>query len=495
MINLSIPHRVLALRVSLALAAALPAFAAQATPAPDGSLFTTYSLGPGAQSVNWLVCGSTQQTEGCYDVGTLGKFGQVTAMIEGAPKVNATTGTVTREIYICDVAAGSGTGVTLYDYTKTDVVTATDDAVTVVLNKAVPLTLVGGANAACQMAANPADLYVEVNGGFVSVTKNGLVATGGPGAGVTSVTADHPGFVDVDYSNDTFYELGPNGSGVESGGGNYFEVGTVVGTSLLNVPMFNGTIPAVRMKVVPTSTGATSTATTAAAIDARLYTDYSVFSAGTIEFGICGATQQSEGCFGGGSYGPFNHPGSIIEGNRTYNGGTVTRHIYVCDDAAGSGTGVTLYDYKRSDVITSSYDTTTVTLLKTLPLPLVGGANANCTMAGDQAHLYVGTKNSKTAVKVNEANYSISATSGLDSSLPFAAVTANSYGFAATTFGSTSGSSDVNEFGPTGNPVQSTRGAYFLLNTANAVQTASLPTTAAALSASLLNVRLKQLTR
>jgi len=498
MINFSNPRHALAFGVTLALAAVLPppALAASTTTAPpDIGLFTTYSLGAGSQSVNWLVCGSTQQTEGCYDLGSIGKFGQVTAMLEGAARVNAATGTVKREIYVCDVAAGTGTGVTLYDYTKTDVVSATDDAATVVLNKAIPLTLVGGANAACQMAANPADVYVEVNGGFATIAKSGDTVVGStPGVGVISVTADGPGYVDIDY-NGSFYGVGPDGGGEEDGGGDYFKVGPVVGTNLNNVPMFYGSFPANQMKVVPKRRSIAPATATSAPIDANLYTDYSVFSAGSISFLVCGATEEDEGCFGGGGFGPFNHQGAIIEGGRAYSGGggTVTRHVYVCDDAAGSsGTGVTLYDYKRVDVITSSYDTTTVTLAKTVPLPLVGGANANCAMAGDGAYLYVGTQNSSTAVKMVKGGDAFTAIPGLAPGLSFATATADNYGFAATTFGSMNGSSDANDFGPTGSTVQSNGGAYFLLNTANAVQTLSFPTTAIASSVNLLNVRLKQ---
>jgi hypothetical protein len=498
MINHSVTRHALALQVSLALAAVLPAAALAATSTttlpPDSGLFTSYSLGPSAQSVNWLVCGSTQQTEGCYDLGKMGQFGQVAAMMEGAAAVKAATGTVTREIYVCDVAAGSGTGVTLYDYTKTDVVSATDDAATVVLKKAIPLTLIGGANAACEMAASATDVYVEVGGGYADVYKNGdVLEYSQSNEGVTSITADAPGNVDVDYSSDQFTGIEPYEI---SGGGNYFKVGTTVGVSLVNEPSFNGTFPADRMKVAPKRRGAASAAATQTVVDSGLFTDYSASSGGTsISFLICGTTAEEEGCFGSGGFGTFNHAGSIIEGFKSYSGAgndTVTRHIYICDDAAGaSGTGVTLYDYKRTDVI-DSFDTDTVTLAKTVPLPLVGGANANCSMSEDGANLFVGTQNSSTAVKVVKGLDTFTAVAGLDPGLHFATATANNYGFAAMTFGSTNGSSDVNEFSPTGNPVQSTGGAYFLLNTANAVQTLSFPTTTIASSVKLLNVQLKK---
>ena len=63
------------------------------TPAapPDSGLYTSYYFFAGYQNVSWVVCGSTQETEGCYDSGSIGPFGNAGAVIEGNPSVNATT--------------------------------------------------------------------------------------------------------------------------------------------------------------------------------------------------------------------------------------------------------------------------------------------------------------------------------------------------------------------------------------------------------------------
>ena len=52
---------------------------------PDSTLFTTYSLitNGGQTRIDWAVCGSTQNTEGCYNAGSLGPFVVVGAMLEG----------------------------------------------------------------------------------------------------------------------------------------------------------------------------------------------------------------------------------------------------------------------------------------------------------------------------------------------------------------------------------------------------------------------------
>ena len=60
----------------------LPAAMAQ-TAAPDSTLYTSYTVSTSLQSVDWIVCGSTAESDGCYGSGTLGTFGHVGAMLEG----------------------------------------------------------------------------------------------------------------------------------------------------------------------------------------------------------------------------------------------------------------------------------------------------------------------------------------------------------------------------------------------------------------------------
>ncbi len=113
---------------------------------PDATLFTTYNINATHTSVNWLVCGSTQQSSGCYASGSLGPFGKVGALLEGNQSSNLTTNTVTRVIYVLDIATGSNlNGVTFYVYKKIDTITSTYDTVSVKLSKTVSLPLIGAA--------------------------------------------------------------------------------------------------------------------------------------------------------------------------------------------------------------------------------------------------------------------------------------------------------------------------------------------------------------
>src|SRR5579862_4656807 len=86
-----------------------PPARAQKTTSLDATLYTTYSINSADTSVSWVVCGSTQQTEGCYSAGSLSPFVKVGALMEGNPTTSGNT--VTRAIYVVD--SGSA-GVVLY---------------------------------------------------------------------------------------------------------------------------------------------------------------------------------------------------------------------------------------------------------------------------------------------------------------------------------------------------------------------------------------------
>ena len=258
----------LALLLSLlALTAALPLQGQSAIPSapPDANLYISYFSGSGYQNISWVVCGSTQMTEGCYDSGSLGPFGKAGAMIEGNAVVDFTTNTVTRFIYVVDIAAGSaGNGVTLFVYKKTDTVSPTFDTTSVKLTKTVPLPLVGGSTALCSMAANNGYLFIGTDQSpqAVRVQKGtfSLATIGGfsPPINVTSITSDKYGFVTVTFGgflsgDNGFVQFGPNGQGVGDGGGAWFMLNTYVGLSTATLPA-SDSMPALRLEIRPKTT-------------------------------------------------------------------------------------------------------------------------------------------------------------------------------------------------------------------------------------------------
>jgi hypothetical protein len=200
---------------------------------PDSTLFTTYGgLGTGKTAVTWFVCGSTQQTEGCYGAGNLGPFGKIGALLEGPAAVNTTTNTVTRQIYILDIASGGkGTGVTLYVYKKIDMVSDSFDTVDVSLLKTLSLPLKGGATGVhASMAGNPNFIYVGTNQSpaAVKIQKSNFaisqISLFSPSMNVAAITSDPYGYVTITFGgfdtfNNAFVVFDPNGFGFEDGGG------------------------------------------------------------------------------------------------------------------------------------------------------------------------------------------------------------------------------------------------------------------------------------
>ena len=107
-----------------------PVLPAPAAPI-DGTLYTTYSIDTAHTNVTWIVCGSTQNAEGCYGSGKIGPFGKVGALLEGNPKQDLVASTVTRAIYVVDIASGANQNEVVLDvYAKVDTITPDFDTVT-----------------------------------------------------------------------------------------------------------------------------------------------------------------------------------------------------------------------------------------------------------------------------------------------------------------------------------------------------------------------------
>jgi hypothetical protein len=215
-------------------------------------------------------------------------------------------------------------------------------------------------------------------------------------------------------------------------------------------------------------------------IDATLYTTYNL-NGTTVDFSVCGSTQESSGCYGGGTLGPFVRLGALIEGNPSTNleTNTVTRFIYALDIAAGTNSdGVALYVYKKTDAITSTFDTVTVTLFKTVALPLTGGSTASASMAANAKFLFIGTNQSTQAVRLQKSNFAILESGNFSPPIPVTAITSNAYGYVTVTFGDFSGLDVDNGFivyAPDGNTQQDGGGAPFMLGTQQAVLPTALP--------------------
>jgi hypothetical protein len=210
--------------------------------------------------------------------------------------------------------------------------------------------------------------------------------------------------------------------------------------------------------------------------DETLYTSYffsSNFQDAT--WIVCGSTEQSEGCYGSGELGPFGKIGALMESNASVSSSTVTRAIYVLD-CNTSTSGVDLYVYKKTDVVSASSDTITVTLLKTISLSLTGGSTAVCSMAGNRNYLFIGTNQSPQAAEVQKSNLSVTMVGGFSPPINVTSITSDAYGYVTVTFGGfLSGEDGFYTFGPNGEGEGDGGGAWFMLNPDLAVSTANLP--------------------
>lgn len=236
------PTRCFAALVLALLTAALPAHAAL-----DSTLFTNYTLNPGGKSVEWVVCGSLPGSSGCYGSGSLGTFGKIGAMLEGSASTNLTKGTVTRYIFVLDVAAGTkGNEVVLNIFKKVDTISGSFDTVTVTAFKTVTLPLTGGSSTTASMAGNQRFLYVGTNQDqlAVQVKKSNFAITqfgavSGP-LTVSSITANQYGFVTVSWGPSSgpsgFETLDPFGNPIEDGGGAPFTLNTTQATLASDLP-------------------------------------------------------------------------------------------------------------------------------------------------------------------------------------------------------------------------------------------------------------------
>jgi len=225
---------------------------------------------------------------------------------------------------------------------------------------------------------------------------------------------------------------------------------------------------------------ATVPAAAAGPIDAGLYTTYSFYNGFvTVDWVVCGQTHGWYGCYASGSLGPFGNVGALIEGDPSTSGNTVTRDFYIVD--VGTGTGVktiNLYIYKKVDTITPPTDSVTITLSKTVQLPLVGGTGASCFMAANSSFLFIGTNRSAQAVSVNKSNFAVKELVEGAVGVNVSSITADKYGDVTVTQGNGAGNPPVfafSVFGPNGELEEDGGGASYILNTTTGLSTSRLP--------------------
>jgi hypothetical protein len=225
---------------------------------------------------------------------------------------------------------------------------------------------------------------------------------------------------------------------------------------------------------------ATVPAMGAGPIDAGLYTTYSFYNGFvTVDWLVSGQTHGWYGAYGSGSLGPFGNVGALIEGNPATIGNTVTRALYIVDVGTGSGVNtIKLYIYKKVDTITPPNDSVTITLTKTVQLPLVGGTGASCFMAANSGFLFIGTNRSAQAVSVKKTNFAVTQLFVGAVGVNVSSITSDKYGDVTVTQGNGVGDPPVfgfAVFGPNGELESDGGRASYMLNTTTGLSTSTLP--------------------
>ena len=160
----------------------------------------------------------------------------------------------------------------------------------------------------------------------------------------------------------------------------------------------------------------------------------------------------------------------MVEGpaktNTTNN--TVTRDIYVLDQAVGGGTStaVALYVYSMVETVNAPNVSVTTSLIKTVGLPLIGGGvKVRSYIAANGADVYAGTDQSTSGEAISKTTYATSGLGGFSPPENVSSITPDQYGYMAVTFGGVSNVGGFYVYGPTGGGEEDGGGSDFMVGT------------------------------
>ena len=113
-------------------------------------------------------------------------------------------------------------------------------------------------------------------------------------------------------------------------------------------------------------------------------------------------------CDGGGTLTPFGHVCAMLQGKPDVTGDTTKTILYVMDGGGSPTSTVTLDLFLRTDTIADLFPTnltitTMIALLKSVPLPLLGGPTATCFMAANEKLIFAGTSQPSNAVGIERS--------------------------------------------------------------------------------------------
>jgi len=197
----------------------VPAFAA-------GAAYSTYSFN-GTHQIDVTNCGTTGTVHGCFGPGaSLNGLDGACSILEGPP---TTKGNLTTQlIYVLQTGSDADPVVRLKVYKKNITIQPNNIVLAIALQRSVNiLSLTGGSNLTCSMAANSTSIFLGTSTGTHAVQLNKKNFVGRPFGKslpperLTGITASEEGYVTVYFGGKggaSFYLFGPNGQSVEFGG-------------------------------------------------------------------------------------------------------------------------------------------------------------------------------------------------------------------------------------------------------------------------------------
>jgi hypothetical protein len=176
---------------------------------PDSGLYTYYYFNWG-QWVAFSVCGTFEDTYGCYGGQEMtNAMEQPCAVLEGP--VSYKGNTIQRDFYVLDKRTTEGAEAQLYVFHRTDTIIGDSYVVTASYTKTVALGFPGGVSATCSLAGNKPFIYVATNhtqqAAQVDRKSFSVTAVGGgstPAQYVDAISSDDRGYIAIRSSNSQF---------------------------------------------------------------------------------------------------------------------------------------------------------------------------------------------------------------------------------------------------------------------------------------------------
>jgi hypothetical protein len=205
---------------AVALCGAMPAHA---------QLYTTYNFTP--TTLSWITCGSIPGSSGCFGAGSVSTFGHICGVLEDKSKSKSGSYSSKQRIYVMDDNATGNNDVVLHVLEKKIAVNGNQAITTFDKVADASLPLVGASP--CQIAANNVVILAgttqSTNAAYIVKKTLAVSPYSGfsPPINVAAITSDASGYITVNFADNTytgFDLIGPDGEGLEGGGGNAYVI-------------------------------------------------------------------------------------------------------------------------------------------------------------------------------------------------------------------------------------------------------------------------------